>query len=77
MLSMGEADALPGPCTVTGLRAGEMAQPAKCLTCRKEELSLIPWTHIKKPGVAARACWGRDMEARGSPGLAGQPAQLN
>jgi hypothetical protein len=31
-----------GPCTVTGIRTGEMAQPAKCLTCEKEELSLIP-----------------------------------
>lgn len=34
---------------------GEMAQMAKCLSCKSEYQSLILRTHMKKPNMIA--CW--------------------
>lgn len=51
----------------TGLGGG-VAHSVKNLPCKKEDLSLIPWTHIKMEDMVVHACNpdSGEMETRGS-----------
>jgi hypothetical protein len=41
-----------------------MAQLRKCLPSSREDLSFIPGTHVKKPGMRAHSCNSSEEEVK-------------